>query len=73
MARIAEVQAKDPEIAPVYKMVAQSEHRPSYNGISHWNPAAKALWAQWGQLTMNRDVLCRLFIMAMNDQSGFRP
>ena len=68
MNRIADAQKKDAEISPVYHLIFQSAHKLSYNEIAHWGPAAKAWWAQWDQLNMNDDVLCRVLTMVTTDQ-----
>ena len=59
--RIRIGQGNDLDIHPVLQMIKAGAQKPTFNDISHWSPAAKALWSQWEQLEMHSDLICRRF------------
>jgi hypothetical protein len=44
---IAQEQANDPDIGPIYSLLAANNERPHWDIIAFMSDASKTLWRQW--------------------------
>ena len=60
-AEIGEMQKKDENIAYIINKKLENSEKPKWEDVSPYNPAIKALWANWDRLKVDNGVLYRKF------------
>ena len=58
---IAGEQIKDPDIAPIYVMLASNPEQPGWDAVAPLSEASKTLWRQWPRLSLIDGVIKRRY------------